>query len=86
MITENTKTKIYQTVFCVVIAFFLSRNCVADYDYCDPDPLYGGCPQTCTYEDLSLTKLALRTFGLYVFGNIFLYIKDYREGKVELKQ
>lgn len=83
MITEDSKTKIYQAIFCLVIVFFLSRNCVSDYDHCDSDPLYGGCPQTCTYEDLSLTNIAFRTFGLYMFGNIFLYIKDYREGKVK---
>jgi len=83
MITNQTKTQIYQAIFCIVIAFLLSRNCVTDYDYCDPDPLYGGCPQACTYESVSLINVGFRAFGLFMFGTIFLYIKDYREGKVE---
>ncbi|HAU98629.1 MAG: hypothetical protein UX04_C0002G0218 [Microgenomates group bacterium GW2011_GWF2_45_18] len=50
----------------LVVAFFLSSGkCVPD-PYCDPDPIRGGCSQICEDAELSLGKLALRSFGVWM--------------------
>ena len=73
--SPKTKTAIYRMIACFIVAFLLSRKCTSD-PYCDPDPQYGDCSQTCSYEGISLLSLGLRTYGLYAFGVLFMMVKD----------
>lgn len=54
-------------VCAVFIAFFflMGGKCEPD-PYCDSDPIRGGCAQICEETDLSIGKLALRSFGVWM--------------------
>lgn len=51
----------------LILGLFLNQsNCTSD-SYCDPDPLYGGCPSTC--EQGSTLQWITRSFGLWLLLN-----------------
>lgn len=77
---DKNKPAIYFLLLCFLISFFLNRDCVYD-EYCDPDPLYGGCSSTCSYDNFSLLKFFTNTVGLFMFGFVSKYIlnKEWKE-------
>ena len=59
-------------IFCLIIAFFINRDCV-DNDYADPDPLYGTSDRICS-DEIDITNVLANAFGLYIFGYFSQYI------------
>jgi hypothetical protein len=70
---NRSKPAICLLLLCFLISFFLNRNCVPD-EYCDPDPLYGGCGSVCSYDNFSFLKFFTNAIGLFMFGYIAKYI------------
>jgi len=64
-----------QTVFIVgaiIIGLLLNKtNCTPD-PYCDPDPLYGGCSESCDYG--TTIQWATKSFGIWVILNLGAFI------------
>lgn len=59
----------------LVLGLFLNQsNCTSD-PYCDPDPLYGGCPSTC--EQGSTLQWITRSFGLLLLLNFGSFLGKY---------
>lgn len=59
----------------LVLGLFLNQsNCTSD-PYCDPDPLYGGCPSTC--EQGSTLQWLTRSFGLLLLLNFGSFLGKY---------
>lgn len=69
ILNKTNKKSFYLLLLCLVISFFLNRSCVPD-EFCDPDPVYGGCHDICSYDNFSFLKFFANTFGLFVFGSL----------------
>lgn len=48
----------------LVLAVLTNRHCIPD-DYCDPDPIRGGCSESCTFTG-SPWSVVGKTIGFYI--------------------
>ena len=73
-IGRRNKAALKLFIFVFLISLYsLSRNCVPD-DYCDPDPVYGGCSDVCEYSWPGWWPILGRTIGYYFLVGIGGYI------------
>lgn len=59
----------------LVLGLFLNQNNCTPDPYCDPDPLYGGCPSTC--EQGSTLQWFTMSFGLWLLLNFGSFLGKY---------
>jgi hypothetical protein len=62
----------------IIVSLFLGflanfKNCLSD-KYCESDPLYGGCPESCEFG--SFENWLGKSFGLYWVLQIGSYIEE----------
>jgi len=66
-------------ILAIILGFFLNQsNCTPD-PFCDPDPLYGSCPDSCEFG--TSTQWLTKSIGIWVLLNIGAFI-----GKENLKK
>lgn len=66
VVSKKNKAALKILIFCLVVSLWTltRKNCVSD-PYCDPDPLFGGCPDSCETTWPGWGAIAGRTVGFY---------------------
>jgi len=66
-------------ILAIILGFFLNQSNCAPDPFCDPDPLYGGCSNSCEFG--TATQWLTKSIGIWVLLNIGAFI-----GKENLKK
>ncbi len=66
-------------ISAIILGFFLNQSHCTPDPFCDPDPLYGGCSNSCEFG--TATQWLTKSIGMWVLLNIGAFI-----GKENLKK
>jgi len=68
-------------ILCLIVSLILAvitnQKCVPD-DRCDPDPIRGGCPQSCEFTG-NPWGIVGKTFGFYILLNLGYIVREREE-------